>query len=331
MKQADGNPHKARFGPIIRSGKTPERLHRQSGLAAGGLFFALFGGLLLLVTVFQILQGAVLPETLRPWIYSGTAGAIALLAICLYNGFHFFKNRRFRRGAKDTMHLMALRAASLRRDCGRLAEALQNDLDPGIDLVHAMLRDKLAEMMSGACRTLADVQKQYRLSGLKKTKATGFRTILHSPEEYRQLAEPIEFKLIAAAVARFYYQLEPEFEALQAARRALFTVMGDYARVLPPSASDIQAIEQKYRYNPPGPAKASRIAFALKLIDYFKKAADGAVPPPAVAKMQTDLSRWAAERMPLVHDVLKRYQDAWQDLIEAYDDMAPLPRGLDIR
>lgn len=306
-------------------------LRRDSGLAAGGLFFSIFSCLILLVTVFQILAGTGLPDHLRLWIYAGSAAAIVLLAIGIYRGFRFFKNRRFQKGAKDTLYLMALRRESLLRDVGRLEEALQNEGAPGPDMVHHMLRDKLAEIVAGDCRTLGDVQKKYRSSGLKKMRTAGFRTLFHSPEEYDQLPEPPEFKLIADSVARFYYQLEPQFDSLKAARRTLFTVMGDYARVLPPAEKSVQAIEEKYRYNPPGHAKATRIAFALKMIDYFKKDADAANASPTVAKTRASLTAWVGERLPAAHDALAAYNSAWQSMIEAYDDLAPLPRGLDIR
>jgi hypothetical protein len=310
-----------------RSGRTAGR-DAEAGLAIRGCFISIFSGLILLVTTFHILENYTISAHLGSIVYAGAALLILFSVIGVYKGFLFYKNYRFRKGAKDTLHLMSLMEACLHRDCGRLGQQVKLKDNTGLSTLHTMLHDKLADILAHDCRNMVDIQKKYRKIGFKKKKKPGFSILFNSPEEYAQRALPPEIDLIAEAVTRNYYQLESEFNALKASRMRLFTVMGDYLMLFPLSEKSLQSILTKYRYKPPGPMKTMRIAFAIKLVAYFENV-DG--PDPPYEKLKNNLAALAAERLPLISGMIAGYQSAWKDFVDAYDDMKALSKGLDIR
>ncbi|RLC31108.1 MAG: hypothetical protein DRH32_04760 [Deltaproteobacteria bacterium] len=299
-----------------------------AGLAVRGVFVSIFSGLALLVITFQILENHAVPADIRIFVYAGAALLIMCSIIGVYRGFLFYKEHCFRHGAKDTLHLMSLMDDCLRRDCSRLSQQVKQEDSAGLSTMHAMLQAKLEDILNSDCRTLGDIQARYRKLGLKKQKKPGFSMLFNTPEEYEQSTVPREFEIISEAVARNYYQLEPEFNDLKASRMRLFTAMGDYPSFFRPSEKSIRSILNRYRYNPPGPIKAQKIVFAVKLIGYFEGSGCSNLPH---SKLKNDLAYLAKKRIPLISRLLEEYESAWKNFVDSYDEMKALPKDLDIR
>ena len=302
--------------------------HAETGLAIRGCFVSIFSGLILLVITFHILENHAIPAHFRIFVYAGALLLVLFSVIGIYKGFLFYKNYRFRKGAKDTLHLMSLMEDCLHRDCGHLAQQVSGQDNFGLSTMSTLLHAKLADILTDDCRNMVDIQDRYRNIRRKQKNRAGFKILFNTPEEYAQRALPLEFDLISEAVTRNYYQLESEFDVLKASRMRLFTAMGDYFLLFSLSEKSLQFILDKHRYKPPGPMKTMRIAFAVKLMAYFENADD---PNPSYVKLKNDLAALAAERLPLILGLIEAYQAAWKNFVDAYDGMKARSKGLDIR
>ncbi|MGD1972029.1 MAG: hypothetical protein PVF24_10475 [Desulfobacterales bacterium] len=101
------------------------------------------------------------------------------------------------------------------------------------------------------------------------------------------------------------------------ARVNLFTLMGDYLDVMPPSTHYFKFIKKTYRYRPPEDNTTRRIAFALDTLSLLKAYKS--------QKLQGELlirySRLAAERIPRLAAAVSQYRVAFENLVEAYESI----------
>jgi hypothetical protein len=160
---------------------------------------------------------------------------------------------------------------------------------------------------------------------LRKESEPVLDRFFQSPAEYANAPRPAEIEHIIRSVATRYSRLKPPLDRMLAARAELFTLMGDYLDIMPPSTRHFKFIKQTYRYRPPDDATTRRIAFALDTLSLLIAYRDQALGGERLIAH----GRLAAERIPMLAAAVDRYKAAFETLVEAYEAMpaAPAPKA----
>ena len=285
----------------------------QDGFTVMGV--TIFFGLVMLVVAFSLLaqygllaqlgQGGIGLAVLL--IFAGMAG--------VYKGLRSIQSLRFRTGRKDPMFMRAFMQSCYTEDCGRIEKELADRQKTPSQILNALLAEKVQSIIETDARSLVDVLEMYCKSGLKKNKEPVMDRFFHTPDSYAEAPLPSEIEHIIQAVNTRYPQLEPALENMLAARAHLFTLMGDYLGLMPPSTHHFNFIKQTYRYHPPDDETTRRIAFALdtlKLLNAYNSQELRGEP-------LTRHGRLAAERIPLLATAVSQYKTAFETLVESYE------------
>ena len=277
----------------------------------------IFAGLVMLVVAFSILaqygllaqlgQGGISLAVVL--VFAGMAG--------VYKGLRFIQSLRFRTGAKDPLFMRAFMQSCYDSDCSRIEKVLaEREKTPPL-ILNELLAENIQRIFQTDARYLVDVCEIYTKSGLKKNREPVMHRFFHTPEAYAKAPLPQEIEHIIQAVTTRYPQLKSELDSMLAARAHLFTLMGDYLVLMPPSTQHFNFIKKTYRYNPPDDETTRRIAFALdtlKLLDAYKN-------QELRGERLTRHGRLAAERIPRLAEAVKAYKAAFEKLVEGYEAM----------
>ncbi len=285
----------------------------QDGFAVMGA--TIFTGLVMLVVAFSLLAQYGLLSKLG----QGGIGLAVLLIIAgmagVYKGLRFIQSLHFRTGGKDPMFMRAFMQSCYARDCGRIEKELADRQKTPPLILNDLLAEKVQRIIETDARHLVDVLELYCKSGLKKNKEPVMDRFFHTPDSYEEAPLPTEIEHIIEAVNTRYPQLEPALEKMLAARAHLFTLMGDYLVLMPPTMHHFKFIKNTYRYNPPDDETTRRIAFALdtlKLLTAYNN-------EELQGESLTRHGRLAAERIPLVATAVSQYRTAFENLVESYE------------
>ncbi len=275
----------------------------------------IFSGLVMLVVAFSLLaQYGLLAQLGQLGI--GLAVLLIFAAMAgVYKGLRSIQSLRFRTGGKDPMFMRAFMQSRYAEDCGRIEKELADRQNTPSQILNALLAEKVQSIIETDARNLVDVLEMYCKSGLKKNKEPVMDRFFHTPDAYTEAPLPTEIEHIIQAVNTRYPQLEPALENMLVARAHLFTLMGDYLGLMPPSAHHFNFIKQTYRYNPPDDETTRRIAFALDTLKLLNAYNDQELR----GERLTRHGRLAAERIPRLTTAVSQYKTAFETLVDSYE------------
>ena len=287
----------------------------QDGFAVMGV--TIFAGLVMLVVAFSILAQYGLLARIGPGGISLAVLLILVLMTGVHQGLRRNKSRRFRTGVKDPLFMRALMQSLYAEDCGRIEKELADHHRTPSLILNGLLAEKMQSIFETDARHMVDILERYCKSGLKKNKNPMMDRFFHTPNSYEEAPRPTEIEHIIQAVTTRYPQLEPALEKMLVTRAHLFTLMGDYLVLMPPSTHHFNLIKKTYRYHPPDDETTRRIAFALdtlKLLDAYNN-------QKLRGERLTRHGRIAAERIPLLATAVSQYKTAFETLVETYETM----------
>ncbi len=277
----------------------------------------IFTGLVMLVVAFSILAQCGLLARIGPVGISLAVVLILVLMAGVHQGLRRIKSRRFRLGVKDPLFMRAFMQSCYIEDCGRIEKLLADRKNTPPLILNDLLAEKIQSTIETDARYMVDVLEMYCKSGLKKNKDPVMDRFFHTPDSYEEAPLPTAIEHIIQAVTTRYPQLKPALGSMLAARAHLFTLMGDYLDIMPPSTHHFNFIKKTYRYNPPDDETTRRIAFALDtlklLVAYNNQELRG--------ERLTRHGRLAAERIPRLAEAVNAYQAAFKNLVASYEAM----------
>ncbi|MGD9249668.1 MAG: hypothetical protein PVG19_00495 [Desulfobacterales bacterium] len=285
----------------------------QDGFAVMGV--TIFAGLAMLVVAFSIMAQYGLLARIGP---SGISLAVLLILVLMagvHQGLRRIKSRRFRTGGKDPLFMRAFMQSCYASDCGRIEKELADRQKTLPLILNSLLAEKMQSIIQTDARHMVDILEMYCKSGLKKNKEPVMDRFFHTPDSYEEAPLPTEIEHIIQAVTTRYPKLRPALENMLMARAHLFTLMGDYLDLMPPSTHHFNFIKKTYRYAPPDDETTRRIAFALdtlKLLDAYRN-------QELRGERLTRHGRLAAERIPRLAEAVKAYKAAFENLVESYE------------
>ena len=287
----------------------------QDGFAVMGV--TIFAGLVMLVVAFSILAQYGLLARIGPGGISLAVLLILVLMAGVHQGLRRNKSRRFRTGVKDPLFMRALMQSCYAQDCGRIEKELADHQKTPPLILNDLLAEKMQRIFETDARHMVDILERYWKSGLKKNKNPVMDRYFHTPDSYEEAPLPTEIEHITQAVATRFPQLEPALEKMLGARAHLFTLMGDYLVLMPPSTHHFNIIKQTYRYHPPDDETTRRIAFALDTLKLLEAYKNQELRNERLARH----GRLAAERIPLLATAVSQYKTAFETLVENYETM----------
>jgi hypothetical protein len=301
------------FCANLRSGAG--RLKDECGFMLNPLGAAIFFGLVLIIVVYTALEmtgimaslghyGPLLPLLVIVWLMYG-----------IYRGINLLKLRSARIRLKGPLFMRSLMSKCLERTTGLLETRLDSPTVSSSKIFNDILQDKMLHICGTDCVRFSDVRRRIEDSRLRGTTGLVLANFFQNPIEYRKQDLPEEIRQAADIVSRSRTDLRGHLEALYKAHEALFTGPDHILALLPPDPKKVERIRSSYRYRPPTPERAQRMAFALESLDYIKATRYANVNP-------LDRRRYdavAGRVIPELANALKVYRNAWQDLVDAYE------------
>jgi hypothetical protein len=276
---------------------------------------ALFSGLILIVLIYSTLDLTGLTSRWGAWGAVLPLPVIGGLMYCIFLGMKGLRRHRTVIRAKGPLYLRLLMKSCLERTCGELDTRLSAPEVSSAAIFNAILLDKTLYIGATDCVRYSDIRRQIEGSGLKGTDDLVLSRFFQTFEEYTQQALPVEIRQVEDLVARSRSDLQSLLNRLKSAHEALFSGAGDVLVLLPPDPKKTEKISSSYRFTPPSPQSAQRMAFALETLAYLK-----AVRYKSIKS--TDRRRYDAaadEGIPKLGSALKDYKQAWRDLVDAYE------------
>jgi hypothetical protein len=206
----------------------------------------------------------------------------------------------------------------LRRTCGQLTSRLDAPELSSTDILNAILLDKMLHIGATDCLRFSDIRRQIEGSRLKGTADLELASLFQTTEAYRKQPLPDEIRQVADTVTRSRKDLAPLLDRLKSAHETLCTGTGTILSLLPPAEKKVEKIRSTYRYRPPTPQRARRMVFALETLAYVKAIRHENVNP-------MDRRRYDAvadQVIPKLAAALAVYKQAWQDLVDAFEQPA---------
>jgi hypothetical protein len=299
--------------PKGRRRKDVERLAAAGGFSVNPVAGAVFSGIILIVLIYSTLDATGTATWLGAW--ATLLPAIGGLMALIYLGLKRLRQRRKRIRTQGPFYFRHLMKNCLKRTCGSLEKMLDTPETASATIFNAILLDKMLWIGATDCLRYLDIRRQIEDSGLKGTNGLALNGFFQAVEVYREQELPAEIKQADELVARSRPALKDRMERLKSAHQALCTGTGDILALLPPDPKRAEKILGSYRFTPPTPEGARRIAFALETLAFLK----------AVRYKNTDSQdgqryRAAADiGIPKLAGALRDYQQAWKDLVDAYE------------
>ncbi len=286
-----------------------------------GFFFSplaasVFIGLMLIVSVFSVMESYLLLGKIGTWGYAGIFTGILVIVFGLYKGLARLKGRRFKQGSSDPLYLRSLMADCFEKVCAPLEKRLENPSLSSSDILNDILLDKALEIFESDCMRFTDIRRQFEKSRLKLPDHVNFRDFFTPEKTYDERPLTGEIQQVADAVSRRNSDLSEAFAHLKKAHRELFTSLGDYLNIFSPPQVQVEKLIKSHRYNPPAPDEAQRIIFAVNTLAYLKS-----VRFENVKKDQARLYETFADQfIPKLAGYIKAYKRQWERTVRAYEE-----------
>jgi hypothetical protein len=294
-----------------------------SGFMRNPLAAAIFFGLVLTIVTYSVLDqtglmarlgffGPILPLLIIVW-----------LMVAIYMGVKRLKRRAARIRVKGPLFLRSLMNDCLQRTCGMLETRLNAPEMSSAAIFNDILADKMLHICATDCLRFSDIRRQIESSRIKGTDDLELAALFRSTIEYRKQELPGELRQVADTVTRSRPDLKGLLERLKNAHQTLCTGTGNLLSLLPPDAKKVEKIRATYRYRPPTPERTRRMVFALETLAYLRATRHENVNPLDRKRYETV----AAQVIPKLADALTVYKQAWQDLVDAYEQTSPSGRS----
>jgi hypothetical protein len=287
----------------------------QSGFIVNPVAATLFFGLILTIVVYSALD---LTGTVTRLGHFGTVLPLLIivgLMVGAYKGVKRLKRRAVRIRIKGPLFMRSLMNDCIQRTCGGLARRLNNPEISSAQILNDILMDKMLDICARDCLRFSDIRRQIEGSRLKGSDNLVLACFFQTAVEYRKKALPGEIRQVAETVSRSRPDLKDLLERLKIAHQTLCAGTGSILALLPPDAKKVEKIRSTYRYRPPTPERAQRMALALETMDYLKATRHENVNP--MDRRRYDAA--AEQAIPKLADALNAYQQAWQDIVDAYE------------
>ncbi len=290
-----------------------------SGFMLNPLAAAIFFGLVLIIVTYSVLDqtglmarlgffGPILPLLIIVW-----------LMVAIYLGVKRLKRRAARIRVKGPLFLRSLMNDCLQRTCGMLETRLNAPEISSAAIFNDILTDKMLHICATDCLRFSDIRRQIESSRIKGTDDLELAALFRTTIEYRKQELPGELRQVADTVTRSRPDLKGLLERLKNAHQTLCTGTGNLLSLLPPDAKKVEQIRATYRYRPPTPERTRRMVFALETLAYLRATRHENVNPLDRKRYETV----AAQVIPKLADALNVYKQAWQDLVDAYEQTSP--------
>ncbi len=304
--------------PSIRP--DPKRSRRvvvnESGFIVNPVAATIFFGLVLTIMVYSALDltgtmtrlgrvGQVLP----------LIGIVGLM-VGVYKGVKRLKRRAVRIRIKGPLFMRSLMNDCIERTCGILEVQLNDPAISSSMILNDILLDKMLDICARDCLRFSDIRRQIEGSRLKGSGGLVLACFFQTSVEYRKQALPGEIRQVADTVSRSRPDLKRLLERLKGSHQTLCTGTGNLLALLPPDAKRVEKIRSTYRYRPPTPERTRRMVFALETLAYLKATRHENVNPMDRRRYDTV----ADQTIPQLAEALNAYKQAWQDLVDAYED-----------
>ena len=276
---------------------------------------AAFSGIILIVLVYSTLDLTGAASQMGLWGSVLPVPVIGGLMLGIYFVLKRLKQRKAGMALKGPLYLRYLMNNCLQRTCGDLETMLNAPETDSAAILNAILLDKMLWIGIKDCLRYTEIRRQITDSGLKGSADLALSRFFQSAEEYRELVIPYEIRQVDDLAARSRTDLQVHLKRLKEAHQTLCSGTGDIMEMLPPDPNKAEKIRSSFRFSPPAPLSAQRIAFALETLDYLKAVRYKDANP-------TDRQRYEAaadQAIPKLSAALKNYKRAWQDLVDAYE------------
>jgi hypothetical protein len=249
--------------------------------------------------------GPVLPMLIILWLMVG-----------IYQGVKWLKRRTTRIRIKGPLFMRSLMNDCLERTCGVLEKLLNTPEIISTRILNAILTDKVLHICATDCLRYSDIRREIEGSRLKGAPDLELADFLQTTVAYRKQPVPFEIQHAADTVSRSRPELNKLIKRLKDAHQDLCTGgTGNILALLPPDPKKVEKLRTTYRYRPPTPERAERMAFALETLAYLKATRHANVNPMDRHRYDTV----AKQVIPTLAQALTRYRQAWQDLVDAFE------------
>jgi hypothetical protein len=276
---------------------------------------AAFSGIILIVLVYSTLDLTGTASQMGLWSTLLPVPVIGGLMFGIYFVLKRLNQHRTGMAIKGPLFLRYLMKNCLQRTCGDLETKLTALETDSVEILNAILLDKMLWIDIKDCLRYGEIRRQITESGLKGTADLALSCLFQSADEYREQVLPYEIRQVDDLAARSRTDLQHHLKRLKEAHQSLCSGTGDILDLLPPDPDKAEKIRASYRYSPPAPLSAQRIAFALETLDYLK-----AVRYKDLSTADRQRYEATAEKaIPKLGEALKNYRRAWQDLVDVYE------------
>ena len=290
-------------------------ISNQGGFIPNPVAATIFVGLVLIILVYSVLEqsgtltrlgrfGPVLPLFIILWLMYG-----------IYRGLKWLKRHMARVRPKGPLFMRGLMDECLHQTCGRFESRVNTPEISSSMILDEILLDKMLHICATDCLRFSDVRRQIEGSRLKGTENLQLANLFMTPVEYHKQPLPEGIRQVADTVVRSRRDLKKLLERLKDAHQNLCTGAGDILTLLQPDPKKVENLRTTYRYRPPTPERARRMAFALETLAYLKAIRYENVNPMDRRRYDSVASRV----IPKLAEGMRVYKQAWQDLVDAYE------------
>ncbi len=287
----------------------------QAGFIPNPVAATIFVGMVLIILVYSALErsgtlyhlgrfGPVLPLFIILWLMYG-----------IYRGLKWLKRHVASIQPKGPLFLRSLMDQCLDQTCGRLDMRLHTPEISSSMILDEILQDKMLHICATDCLRFSEIRRQIEGAHLKGSENLQLAYLFMTPVAYHKQPLPDGIRQISDMVIRARRDLRKLLERLKDAHQHLCTAGGDILTLLPPDPKKVDKLRTTYRYRPPTPERAQRMAFALETLAYLKAIRYENVNPMDRRRYESVATRV----VPKLAEGLRVYKQAWQDLVDAYE------------
>jgi hypothetical protein len=295
-------------------------LTNQIGSTLSPMMAAIFVALVLMILAFSLIAHLLRESLYLTWAYAGASVVIGLVLLGVYRLLRYRQKRRMATGRRDPLLLRQMMEGELEATVNPVKKCLDN---PGLaveEVFGLLLQDQIEGLFTTDTLRFTELRRQFEKSGLEKRSGCGFRRFFQSEEAYAATPLPEALLLMERAVAKSHDErLAERLNLLKDAHRGLHTSMGDYLDLLPSTPEEVKKLQKRYPFRPPEEDLARQLIFAGRVLNHLIRRASSEPEPKAALLDGARLDEAADVRVPRLSAALSSYENAWRELLDAYD------------
>ena len=307
-----------------RSMRTPPpqslSLKSQIGSTLCPIMAAIFVALGLMVLAFSVIARLFRDSPYLTWAYAGASVIIGLVLLGVYRLLRHLQKRRMATGRRDPLLLRQMMEGELNETVYSLKKCLDNPELTVEAVFDQLLQDQIEGLFTTDTLRFTDLRRQLEKSGLEKRSGCSFRRFFQSEEDYSAAPLPEALLLMERAVAKSHDEhLAERLNLLKSAHRELHTSMGDYLELLPSTPQEVKNLQKRYPFRPPEDDLARQMLFADRVLNHLIRRVSSEPESKPVRPNDIRLDEAANVRIPRLSAALSNYENAWRELLDAYD------------